>query len=124
MGVRFRLSNRTWVSILKQSNPVTVPISHQRAAKFKFITLVPLPMEINSTLPVIVASHLNSFLDKAKLSRAGTKVSLNCAEVNVPSLPVVLTMHMVAEDSLVLFPQTPLLSSMSNFLAGNNFQLI
>jgi len=56
--------------------------------------------------------------------RAGTKVSLKWAEVNVPSLPVVLTMHMVAEDSLVLFHQTPLLSSMSNSLAGNNFQLI
>lgn len=96
-------------------------------------------MEINSTLPVIVASHLNSFLDKAKLSRfvlstetktnpckfrAGTKVSLKWAEVNVPSLPAVLTMHMVAEDSLVLSHQTQLLSSMSNSLAGNNFQLI
>lgn len=97
-------------------------------------------MEINSILPVIVASHLNSFLDKAKLLRfvltstetktnpckfrAGTKVSLKWAEVNVPSLPAVLTMHMVAEDSLVLFHQTPLLFSMSSSLAGNNFQLI
>ena len=42
----------------------------------------------------------------------------------MPSLPAVLTMHMVAEDSLVLFHQTPLLFSMSSSLAGNNFQLI
>ena len=95
-------------------------------------------MEINSILPVIVASHLNSFLDKAKLLRfvltstetktnpckfrAGTKVLLKWVEVNVPSLPAVQTMPMVAEDSLVLFHQILPLSSMSNFLAGNNFQ--
>ena len=54
--------------------------------------------------------------------RAGTKVLPKWAEVNVQSLPAVQTMHMVAEDSLVLFHQILPLSSMSNFLAGNNFQ--
>ena len=54
--------------------------------------------------------------------RAGTRVLLKWVEVNVPSLPAVQTMPMVAEDSLVLFHQILPLSSMSNFLAGNNFQ--